>query len=250
MTAFEVLTRLGFAARGFMYGAIGWLALASGRNEDAGGIIAYLETRAGTVVVAIMALGFFGYGAWRLLEAWLDTEGHGRDSKGFGARVAGAGSGLIHIGLGVGAILAALHARKGGGGDAPEAGAAMALSLPGGEWLLYLAAAVAAGAGIQQFRKAWSLEFMSHLKSAAKGRPWICWLGRAGFAARGIVFLAVAWLLLGAGQAHDSAAAGGLDDALDTLPRAGQMAVAAGLFLFGLFSLVEGFYRKMPAARR
>jgi len=33
---FEAVTRLGFAARALVYGAIGWLALRSGRTEDAG----------------------------------------------------------------------------------------------------------------------------------------------------------------------------------------------------------------------
>jgi hypothetical protein len=249
MKAFEIVTRLGFAARGLMYGAIGWLAIVSGRTQDAGGILSYLERQAGAVVVAIMAAGFFSYAAWRFLEAWLDTEDHGSDAKGVAVRLAGAGSGLIHLGLGVGAILAALHARR-GGGDGPENGAAMALSIPGGEWLLYLVAAVAAGVGIQQFRKAWSLKFLRHLKPEAARRGWVAWLGRIGFTARGIVFLVIGWLLLKSAQMHSSGAAGGIDDALDSLPRPIQLGVAAGVLLFGLFSLTEAVYRKVQAARR
>src|SRR5205085_11512574 len=177
MPVFEVVTRLGFAARGLMYGAIGWLAIASGRTEDAKGIIAYLEHQAGAVLVTIMAAGFFSYAAWRFLEAWLDTEDHGSDAKGVAVRLGGAGSGMIHLSLGVAAIMAALHARS-GGGNAPERGAGMALGLPGGEWLLYLAAAVAAGAAIQQFRKAWLLKFLRHFKPAAAKSGWIALLGR------------------------------------------------------------------------
>ena len=55
MQAFEVVTRLGFAARGLMYAAIGWLAFASGRTEDTGGILAYLESHVGGILVAVMA---------------------------------------------------------------------------------------------------------------------------------------------------------------------------------------------------
>lgn len=249
MRAFEVVTRLGFAARGLMYGAIGWLAIVSGRTEDTGGILSYLERRAGAVVVAIMAAGFFSYAAWRFLEAWLDTEDHGSDARGVAVRLGGAGSGLIHLGLGVSAILAALHTRQ-GGGDGPENGAATALSFSGGEWLLYLAAIVAAGAGIQQFGKAWSLKFLRHLKPEAARRGWIAWLGRIGFAGRGIIFLLVGWLLVRAAQLHSSGAAGGIDDALGSLPRPVQLAVAAGVLLFGLFSLTEAAYRQVKAARR
>jgi hypothetical protein len=243
------MTRLGFASRALMYGSIGWLALRSGRTEDAGGALDYLATAAGSVLVAIMAAGFFSYGAWRLWEAWLDAEGRGSDARALGIRLAGAGSGLIHLGFGAAAILAALHARH-GGGDAPKTGTAMALSMPGGAWLVYLGAAILTGVGIQQFRKAWTLKFMRHLTCSQGVRGWICWLGRAGYAARGAVFLIMAWLLVRAAQAHSAAAAGGIDDALGSLPRAAQFAVAAGVFLFGLFSLAEARYRRMPATRR
>jgi hypothetical protein len=250
VTAFEAVTRLGFAARAMLYGAIGWLAFRSGRTEDAGGVLTYLATGAGSILVAIMAAGFFSYAAWRLLEAWLDSEGRGSDAKGIGIRLAGAGSGFIHLGFGVAAVLAALHARRGGGGDAPETGTAMALSLPGGEWLVYVGAAILAGVGVQQFRKAWTLKFMRHLSCTQAAHRWICWLGRTGYAARGAVFLTMAWLLVRAGRAHSPAAAGGIDDALGALPRSAQLAMAAGIFLFGLFSLTEARYRKMPATRR
>ena len=53
-----------------------------------------------------------------------------------------------------------------------------------------------------------------------------------------------------AARSHSSAAAGGIDDALGSLPRSVQIAVAAGVILFGLFSLTEAVYRKMPATRR
>ena len=197
-----------------------------------------------------MAAGFFSYAAWRFLEAWLDTEDHGSDAKGVGVRLAGAGSGLIHLGLGVGAILSVLHARGGGGGEAPEQGAAVALRLPGGEALLWLAAAVVAGVAVQQFRKAWTLKFLRHFKPEAARQGWIAWLGRLGYATRGILFLLISWLLVRAAQTHSSGAAGGIDDALGALPRAAQLAVAGGVILFGLFSLTEAAYRRMAAARR
>ena len=126
----------------------------------------------------------------------------------------------------------------------------MALSIPGGEWLLYFAAAVAAGAGVQQFRKAWKMKFLRHFKPEAAKRAWLGWLGRIGYAARGCVFFDSGWLLLRAAQTHRSGAAGGIDDALGSLPRPVQLAIAAGVVLFGLFSLTEAAYRKVEAARR
>jgi len=250
MKPFEAVTRLGFAARALMYGAIGWLAFRSGRTEDASGILTYLAGGTGAVLVAIMAAGFFAYAAWRLLEAWLDTEGRGSDAKGIAIRLAGAGSGFVHLGFGIAAVLAALHARRGSGGDGPETGTAMALSLPGGDLLVYLGAAILAGVAVQQFRKAWTLKFMRHLDCPGTANRWIGWLGRAGYCARGAVFLTMAWLLVRAARAHSAGPAGGIDDALGALPHFAQLAVAAGVILFGLFSLTEARYRRMPATRR
>ena len=39
---------------------------------------------------------------------------------------------------------------------------------------------------------------------------------------------------------------GGMAEALASLPSAPQILVAAGLLLFGLFSLVEARYRRIP----
>jgi Domain of Unknown Function (DUF1206) len=250
VNAFQAVTRLGFAARGLLYALIGYLALRSGRTEDAGGALDYLASGAGRLIVAAMAAGFLSYGVWRLLDAWVDPEGRGKDAKAIGVRLARAGSGLIHLGLGGAAALAALRLKSaGGGGGSSETGAAMALSLPGGEWLLYIGAAILSGVGIQQFRKAWTLKFLRHLKPEAARRRWIAWLGRTGFAARGIVFLVMGWLLLQAARMHSSAAAGGIDEALGSLPRSIQVAVAGGVLLFGLFSLTEAFYRRIPVPR-
>ena len=74
-------------------------------------------------------------------------------------------------------------------------------------------------------------------------------LTRIGFAARGTIFLLMGWFLVQAARAQTSAAAGGIDEALGSLPQAAQIAVAAGLLLFGLFSLTEAFYRRIPLAR-
>lgn len=244
-TAFRTVTRLGFAARGLTYALIGYLALRSGRTEDPGGIMAYLAGHVGRAIVAAMAIGFLAYGSWRLLEAWIDSQGHGSDWKGRAVRLGGAFAGLVHLGLGLLAGRLALGDRGGDGGGASETAAETALHLPGGALLLYAGAGILLGVGLAQFRKAWTLKFLRHLEARAAGRGWAAWLGRLGFAARGIVFCVSAWLFFKAAEAHSSAAAGGIDDALGSLPRSLQIAVAAGLVLFGLFSLVEARFRRI-----
>jgi hypothetical protein len=192
-----------------------------------------------------MALGFLAYGVWRLSEALVDTEGHGSDAKGGAARAGGAVSGIVHVGL---AFLAANLAwgRGGGGGDGgAEQGAATALSLPGGSVLLLIIGAILIGTGLWQIVKAVRADFLRHLEGRAAGEAWVMWLGRAGYAARGIVFVVSGWFFIQAGLSSDADEAGGMEEVLSSLSGGLLSAVAFGLVLFGLFSLVEARYRRI-----
>lgn len=243
---FEALTRAGFAARGIMYMLIGFLALKTGRSSGSDGALEYLDSGAGKFLLGAMALGFLGYGIWRLSEALLDTEGNGTDGKGLALRGAGFVSGLIHLGLAFSA--AQLAFRTGGGAgssDGAEQGTATALSLPGGQALVLAAGAILLVAGVFQIIKAAKLSFLRHLDRRAANEAWVQWSGRLGYAARGLVFMAIAYFLWRAGSQNSSEAAAGTGGALMSFPETLQMMVAAGLFLFGLFSLVEARYRRI-----
>jgi hypothetical protein len=244
---FEALTRIGFAARGLMYVLIGWLALKSGRSEEGAGVLAYISSAGGRLVLGAMAAGFLAYGLWRAADAWLDSQGRGSDGKGLALRAGGLVSGFIHLTLAVFAFRHAIGAGGGGGGDSSEAGAQTALDLPGGWIALVLAAAALLAAGLFQIGRAWTLGFMKNLSVGASTHPWLCWLGRGGFLARGIVFSVMALFLFRAGMEERSSEAGGLGQALESLPPSLQTAVAAGLLLFGLFSFAEARYRRIEA---
>ena len=247
----ETLTRAGFAARGIMYGLIGYLALKSGRTEDGAGVLEYLAGGSGRLLVGLMALGFFGYALWRFSEALADTEGHGSGAKGMVVRAGGVVSGLVHLGLGIFAAALASGSGGGGGGSGGSSreGAATALSLPGGETLLILVAAALAATGLYQLIKAAKGDFLRYLDPEAARREWVGWLGRAGYAARGVVFLVMAWFLFEAGRESSASEAAGMGEALGSLPQTLQLLVAAGLFLFGLFSFVEACHRRINDPR-
>jgi hypothetical protein len=242
---FELLARLGFASRGLMYILIGLLALRAGRSEDGAGVLRYLSGGGERGwLLAAMALGFLGYAAWRLIDAFQDGEGHGDGAKGIAARLGGVASGLAHLGLAFVAAKLALGS-GGGSGDAARQGADKALDLPGG-WLLLLAAAVLLVAtGLYQLLKAARGGYLRQLAPEAARQPWVQWAGRLGYAARGLVFLIVGWFFWRAGREARETEAGGIAQALDSLPPSMQTAVAAGLLLFGLFSLVEARYRRI-----
>jgi hypothetical protein len=242
------LTRIGFASRGIMYLIIGYLALRTGRTEDGSGALSYLGSGPGKALLVVMALGFFAYAIWRLSEALIDSEGHGADGKGYAVRAGGAVSGIIHVGLGIIALRLGLGnggGGGGGGGGATQEGAATALSFPGGEVALILVAVGLALTGGYQLVKAMKGDFLRHLDPQAANRDWVKWMGRGGYAARGIVFLVMGWFFFNAGTSSSAQQAGGMGEALGSLPGTLQALVAAGLFLFGLFSFVEARHRQI-----
>jgi hypothetical protein len=241
----ELLTRVGFAARGVMYALIGYLALRFGRSESGSGALGYIAEGSGKWLLAAMALGFVAYGVWRLSEAWVDTEGHGADAKGMVVRLGGVVSGLVHFGLALLAGRLAFGDRTGGGGDEAQQGAETALNLPGGTILLAAAGAALIAAGLWQILKGVRADFLRHLDARAAHRSWVNWLGRAGYSARGIVFVMSGWFVLRAGLSSDAEEAGGLEEALASLSGNLLYAIASGLLLFGLFSFVEARYRRI-----
>jgi hypothetical protein len=239
---FVWLARFGFVTRGLLYIVIAWLVIANGRTEDLTGAMEYLGHGVGRGLMIFLVAGMTGYGLWRVSDAAFGMDSGRHHAKAWRRRVAAATSGGIYLFLAYKALRIMLGERGEVGGVRQNA--AKALHLPAGDLALGIAAAVLAGAGIVQLWKVWSCSFLHHLDEAAR-RPFARWLGRIGYAARGVIFLTIAWLLTRAALDHSAAEAGGLEQALDTLRGPLQFPVAAGLALFGLYSLVEARYRSI-----
>jgi hypothetical protein len=245
-----LLTRLGFAARGLLYLVIAYLLIRIGRAESPSGALDYLAEGGGKMLLAAMIAGFAAYGLWRLADALFNVEHHEAGKKGLRERLGAGASGVVHLLLAWQALRLLRGAPSDGGGS--EAGAKDALSLPGGEVALMLAGAVLIGVGLFQIVKAYKCSFLRHLEAGVANRPWAKWIGRAGYGARGIVFMISGYFLVRAGLHERAAEAGGIDEALAWLSDPWNMIVAAGLFGFGLYSLIEARFRVLhgvPAAR-
>jgi len=89
------------------------------------------------------------------------------------------------------------------------------------------------------------LRFLKHIEPAAASKPWVKWVGRLGYLARGVVFVLVGLSFWRAGAAEAPGAAGGTGEALGSLSATSLAIVAAGLVLFGLFSFVQAIYRRI-----
>ncbi len=93
---------------------------------------------------------------------------------------------------------------------------------------------------------------MRHLAAGPEQARWVVPLGRAGYAARGVVFIVVCAFLLVAAYQSDPSEARGLGGALLALQeqpfgRALYGLVALGLAAFGAFGFVEARYRRIDA---
>ena len=238
---FQWLARLGFVTRGLLYIVIAWLVIATGRTEDLTGVMEYLGRGVGRGVMIFLVAGMTGYGLWRLSDAAFGMDSGRHHAEAWRKRAAAGCSGIIYLYLAYKGLRIMLGANLPVAGGAHE-NAAAALHLPAGVLALGVAALVLAGAGLVQLWKAGSCSFLDHLAEAAQ-RPAAKWLGRIGYAARGIIFLTVGWLLAKAAIDHNAVGAGGLEQALDALRGPLEIPVAAGLALFGLYSLVEARYR-------
>jgi hypothetical protein len=240
---FQWLTRLGFAARGFLYILIGLLVVLTGRTEDLTGALEYVGEGSGKLLLIALAAGLATYGLWRLSDAALGTEHRGSDWKTLGKRAVAGGIGAVYLYLGYKALRVVFADRAGGAGTEQQADTV--LDLPGGELVLFAAAGALAVAGANQLWTAYGCRFMRRLQEGAGGQAWIKWMGRLGYAARGVIFLVVAWLIFRAAADHAASEAGNLEKALDVLRGPFLVPIALGLFLFGAFSLVEARFRRI-----
>jgi len=101
------------------------------------------------------------------------------------------------------------------------------------------------GAGAQA-KSAYDLGFMRHISS--KAPPATCWIGRIGLATRAVVFLLMGWSLLRSAWLSSSAEVRSLGQAILDLREmgAGFSIMAAGIAVFGVFSLITARYRIIP----
>ena len=183
-----------------------------------------------------------------LADAAFGMENPGSDSKALRKRGAAGFIGCIYLYLAYKAAMVLLVGRSGDRG--PEQQADTVLDLPGGHLILGFAALVLLVAGAVQLIKAAKCSFLRKLDHRAQA-PAVKWLGRFGYAARGVIFLIVGVMIGRAAIDRRSDEVGGMEQALDFLSGPTLYAVATGLILFGAFSIIEALYRRtLDAAGR
>lgn len=251
----EVLARAGLVARGVVYAIIGILAVKlalgdGGKTTNQNGALKTIAKQPfGEVLLILVTIGLAGYALWRIVRA---VVGHGSeatdDTK---DRIAGFSSGIAYGILFVTAL--SILIGSGGSSGSPDKATGGVLDWPAGPVLVAVAGLIMIGVGLEQGYEAISGKFLERSKteqmSEAVDRGFTV-LGVLGYLARMVVFVLVGYFLLRAGLDHDPDKAVSLDGALTAVGQASYGPillgiVAAGLILFGAYSIVDARYRKV-----
>ena len=251
--------KVGLTAKGIVYCLIGALAfmaafeLGGNGADDSGKTGAFrfvMEATYGQILLALIALGLLCYSIWRLISAIKDTEHKGTDAKGIAVRLRYAFSGLVYGSL---AYYAAklVMGNGGGSGDSRQTLAHELLQQPFGQWLVGIVAAGTAMAGIYQIYLGVSEKYRKSVQKAGlhhKTEAMLIRAGKAGFIARGIVWIIIGWLFLKAALNSNSQEAGGTSSAFQFLENSSYGsyllgAVALGLICYGVFMFLRAKYQ-------
>jgi uncharacterized protein DUF1206 len=256
--------RVGFVARGAVYLMVGWLALLAAvgvgnasATDKQGALQAVDSQPLGTVLLIFVAAGLLAYTAWSVIRAVFDPERHGHRPGGVIARIGYLIAAVSYTGLGIGAAQLALGAGSAGKGSdqSTQDWTARLLQAPFGPPLVMAVGLIVLGVAVAEFLQACKPEFGKTLNTQGLGpqqRKWITRFGRVGMLARGIVFAMTGIFLIQAARHDDPSQAIGLGGALQKLaeqPEGPALLglVAAGLCMYGLYSLAEAKYRRLKA---
>lgn len=243
------LARLGYAVRGVVYVLLGYLALSATSSQvrdGTGGALTFIRSvPGGTAILYVSALGLVGYAVYKLIAALYDTENLGGEAKGLVQRAAYGVSAVIYAALSWTALQLATGA-KSQAGDRNQELASAVLTFDLGPVALGLAGLALIGGAVFQAKSAYDASFMRNIASDAPSAT--CWIGRIGLATRALVFLLMGWSLLRSGWFASTQEMRSLGQALLDLREMGALytVAAAGIALFGVFSLITARYRIIP----
>jgi hypothetical protein len=251
----ERLGRFGLVAKGISFGLVGVLAIllaagVGGAATDREGAFRLLaKDWYGVVILVGLGLGFAAYALWRFAQALLDRDDEGKDFAGLGKRAGALAKGIFYAGLSWIAF-SLIAGPRGESRDEPQQ-TARVFEYPLGRWLVFAFGIGLIGYGLWNGYRSITGTFQKHMKTAEmkeEVRPIVKVAGFAGHVARMVLFTMVGFFLAKAAWDYDPSKAIGIDEALAKLAHAdyGRLwlaLAAAGLFAYGLFSVLQARYR-------
>ena len=256
----RVVARAGLVARAVFYLLLAYLTVrvavergGTGRETNAHGALSLIASNVpGKVAIGATAVGFLFFGIVRLAAAVRDGETAGW------RRVVTAIQGLFYVGLTVVPTSFLLGRRRTGSEQQQHAETARVLSWPAGRELVIAVGVIIIVACLWQVRGGLQEDFLDGLDlrgCSRRVRSLVCATGVVGIVARAVVFVPIGVFLVIAAVQFDPRHADGLDRELATL--AGRSwwgpavlaLVAAGLLVFGTYSIFEARYRRVGEGR-
>ncbi|RYZ98948.1 MAG: DUF1206 domain-containing protein [Moraxellaceae bacterium] len=245
---------MGYIARGVVYVVIGVLALLSaigegGETTDSkGALVKIFDQPFGVFLIVLLIIGLIGFVVWRFVQAIKDTDSHGKSAKGIAIRVGLMASAVSHALLALWAIKMLFHQE-----DKSSGGETALIASVGGQWLIGVAGFVIVGVGVAHIVKGWTARFERYMEIPSNRDMWAQPVCRFGLIARGVVWCLVGWFFINSALLAGSGEVKGMAEALASLREAPYGSwilgiVSAGLFAFGVYSVLEAIYRRIDVA--
>ncbi|MHA7775733.1 DUF1206 domain-containing protein [Roseibium sp. M-1] len=251
--------RAGYFSRGVVYSIVGVFAVlasfgAGSSKGTKGALVTLLSQPFGTVLVAVLVAGLFGFVVWRSVQAVLDADDHGLDLKGVVVRLALLGSAVTYGALALYALGLLGLMTSGGSNPLPKVIAALA-GLLGINLLAWLLSLVFFGIAAAHWWKVYSGKYSRHFDGSSAPMGAIHIISALGLSARGVVFAllaAMVWL----GIKGPSTSEGELPTTQDALHyiqdlpfgQALLFVLALGLLIFAAYSFAEARWRRVSVS--
>ncbi len=254
----ERLMRLGYAVKGFLYVAIGFIAItgALGKSstpaDQIGAIVSLRKLPYASVFLWIILIGLVSYSLWGLVRAVFDPLHKGNDLKGLLARGGFLLSAVTYAAL----VLPTYHLIQGGASAGAQSNVKLVssvMNMPMGRWIVGLVGLGAIAAGLYQMYSGVKMNFDQFYKPYALSPEQFRYakqMGRFGTIARGVVFSIVGgFIVLAAYQANPGHAQGfnGAFKYLAHQPYGIYLLgiVALGMIAFGLYSIMMAAWLRL-----
>ncbi len=246
--------RAGFATKAVVYGIIGVMALATGWGDGrAMGSTDAIETIGhqpfGHTLLWLTALGLAGYALWRFVEAAVDPEYRGTETKDLLRRVGYAINGVLHMALAVYAAPVSLINKSGSGEDGLVA---RVLALPGGMLIVAAVGLGILGFACYELYSAWTQRFMKkypyHAMNETEEKT-ARYAGSVGLAARGLTFFIIGAFVVVAAVRLDPSQTKNSREALELLAQQPYgpwllSLVGFGLVCYAIHCGAQAYYRR------
>jgi hypothetical protein len=268
--AIVAFARVGWVAKGLVYGLTGVLALAivfgSGSSRSSGGegeeasqsgaLARVAESPAGTALLLVLAAGLVVYALWRVVTIVLPAD---NDAEGWLSRVGYAVSAIVYLSLAWTAISIATApspSQQSSEDARVERITRQFMEMTGGRAMIFVAGVVVLVIGGVFLWKAYDAGFTSQLESRGVGPlsyQHLVLLGRIGWVGRAGMMVLIGFFLCRAAILFDPDEAKGLDGSLrqtagSTAGTLLVIVVGAGLVVYGAFCVLSAPRRKLVGA--